>query len=301
MVVTTVAACVEEAPSGPGDANVIDAGVGSDATDAPAGVVLLEITPTSRDLPVVEIGASVEVPFTVTNYGARTTQALDATLSAANDFAIVGNTCTTPGMNESCVVTLQPQPATIGAKSVMLQVGDGEHMLSVALSSPPIGTFDATVTIDAAPGGAETVDLHGQVLEHITFSVDPPGRDFGGVAVAATSTQTFSITNASAVTMLGPIGVIFTGATPQDFALQNDACSGQSVVPGASCSFDVVFTPAAPGPRSATLDLDLGPVVGHYQPLLAGTGLAAAHLAPGGRASPPNGASVARRSSISRR
>lgn len=44
-----------------------------------------------------------------------------------------------------------------------------------------------------------------------------------------------------------------TGTNATDFATRNDTCSGQSIVPGGSCTVGVIFVPQSSGEKSATL------------------------------------------------
>ena len=84
--------------------------------------------------------------------------------------------------------------------------------------------------------------------------------DFGKVMLGATmpaATQTVTLTNAGGGTtplLLGALDV--TGANSTQFTLSNDKCSSASLLPGATCTVDVSYTPAAvAGPVKAQLNV----------------------------------------------
>ncbi len=84
-------------------------------------------------------------------------------------------------------------------------------------------------------------------------SLSANALDFGIVAVGASSSpQTVRITN-TGTAALSISGSAIAGTMAGDFRLSADGCSGQSVAPGASCTVNVTFTPAASGAATAQL------------------------------------------------
>ncbi|RMG00460.1 MAG: choice-of-anchor D domain-containing protein [Nitrospirae bacterium] len=82
-------------------------------------------------------------------------------------------------------------------------------------------------------------------------SVIPCSHDFGIKGFGKTfSLKTITVSNLGA----GPLSisdVSLVGQAPEDFQIQNDACSGQALSPGASCSFDLEYAPFTGGSSSA--------------------------------------------------
>jgi len=84
----------------------------------------------------------------------------------------------------------------------------------------------------------------------------PNQLQFGTVAVGATSTMSFTLSNdalcpTTSTLSIGPIG----GADASVFSMTNDTCSGTKLAGGQSCTVGVVFAPTAPGPRSAGVNI----------------------------------------------
>jgi len=102
------------------------------------------------------------------------------------------------------------------------------------------------------------------------------GADFGDVAIGATNTRSFTLTNPGNQ----PSGPVTIRADDTAFAVQPDNCSpagSPGIVDGASCTFDVVFTPADPAPVSGRL-LVLSAALGEVSLELRGRGRAPAAL-----------------------
>ena len=114
------------------------------------------------------------------------------------------------------------------------------------------------------------------------ISVSPVSFDFGNVNVGSTSApRTFTISNIGDADLeIGTISI--TGTDASEFSIQNDNCSGQTIVPSDTCTVDVVFSPASEGAKSADLsipsnDPDENPV----NIALSGTGASLFDTGPG--------------------
>src|SRR5438094_3933059 len=87
-----------------------------------------------------------------------------------------------------------------------------------------------------------------------TVSLSPGSLTFSAQQVDTTSPpQPVTLTN-SGSSSLSITSITFTGSNSGDFAQTNNC--GSSVPQGASCTINVTFTPAASGPRSATLTVN---------------------------------------------
>ena len=84
------------------------------------------------------------------------------------------------------------------------------------------------------------------------ISVSPMSYNFGSVYVGSTSLpQTFAISNTGGADL--NIGAI--GTNNFEFIIENDSCSGHSIVPLATCTLDVVFSTTSAGSKSSTLSI----------------------------------------------
>jgi hypothetical protein len=77
---------------------------------------------------------------------------------------------------------------------------------------------------------------------------------FGAQAVNTTSPPLIETVTNGGKTALAISGVTIGGANASDFAVSVDNCTGATLVPNASCTVSVIFTPPAAGNRNAELD-----------------------------------------------
>jgi alpha-tubulin suppressor-like RCC1 family protein len=104
-------------------------------------------------------------------------------------------------------------------------------------------------------------------------SVSPASVSFGNEVDGTTSAaQSVTLTSTGTAT-LTVTSVTIGGANPGDFAVTTNTCSGQVLAVGSTCSVAVTFTPAASGPRSATLTFSDNAATGSPQTVsLSGNG-----------------------------
>ena len=221
------------------------------------GVAALSIDPTSSDFGQVLIGdTSATATFTVSNTGGAASGNLSVSVGGTNagDFTIASSTCTGP-----------------------LAAG-GSCTVMVTFDSFFTGTFTASLTATAAPGGSASASLTAQAIVPAFFNTPNP-VDFGAELVGASTTdQTVTITNEGQQTS-GTLRTSLGGTNPGDFAIDSNTCTG-TLAGGASCSVTVHFTPTALGSRSATLSISAFP--GDPRSVaLSGTGVTALYVSPG--------------------
>jgi uncharacterized repeat protein (TIGR01451 family) len=133
------------------------------------------------------------------------------------------------------------------------------------------------------------------------ISVSPTNIVFGNVNLGSTLGHTFTICNTGTTgvftvtqSISGPAGTdeatttisignadltidsfTLTGVNSSEFTINNDNCSGQTLTPSSCCSFDVKFTPASEGSKSASLSITSNdPDTPVYISQLIGTGKA---------------------------
>jgi hypothetical protein len=218
----------------------------------------LSVAPASSSLGATPIGVkSAASAFTVSNTGQDASGTVSVSLGGTNaaDFTIASSTCTTalaPG--GSCTVT-------------------------VAFESFYTGTYTASLTATATPGGSASASLTAQAITPAYFTTPNP-VGFGPVYVGASTTdQTVTLTNEGQQTS-GTLHTSLGGANPGDFAIDSNTCTG-TLAGGQSCSVTVHFSPAALGSRTATLSISASP--GDPRSVaLSGTGVTALYVSPGG-------------------
>ena len=95
------------------------------------------------------------------------------------------------------------------------------------------------------PGGG---DPGGAGLPVLT--ADPNPAEFGSVDVGlASAAQTITVTNVGDGS--GEVGTTLDGPHPDDFFVQSNDCVNATLVPGASCTMDVIFIPGGDGDASS--------------------------------------------------
>jgi hypothetical protein len=218
----------------------------------PAG---LEITPATQDFGSIRVGMlSATVSFMVRNPGATATPVLSTAITGANgsEFAIVSSTCTGVAVagGGSCMVLARFAPDSTGDKTATLEVTGG--------------TLTGSASLTAIGASGDLV-------------ATPSVQDFGSIAIGAPSaSEDITITNMGAARS-GTLGVTITGTNPGDFAITNDRCAGNTLMPSATCTISVQFTPAMGGARAARLRVS-GTPGGIATAALTGTGVAPAML-----------------------
>jgi hypothetical protein len=211
---------------------------------------------------------SASSTVTVANTGAASLSLAGATLGGANagDWVLPGGgTCAIPGTvapGASCTIAIAFRPTAGGARAASLSIAHN------AAGSP--GTVSMSGT--------------GSTVPQPSIALSAAALDFGAVIVGTPSAaRTITVSNPGNATLtLGTIAP--TGANAGDFARSGGTCAA-SVAAGASCTIDVVFTPAALGARAAALSIVSNAPAGTAGVPLAGTGQPApvpgATLSPG--------------------
>ena len=76
----------------------------------------------------------------------------------------------------------------------------------------------------------------------------------GGVNLGASESATFTVSNMGTLNLvIGSLSI--TGTDAQEFGIEKNNCSGQTVPSSGTCTFDVVFSPTSAGEKSANLSI----------------------------------------------
>jgi hypothetical protein len=188
------------------------------------GTVVL--SPTSLTFGVQLINtSSPSQAVTLTNQG--TAPITITSISNLTSFTQTNNCGTTVGVGASCNINVTFKPANVG-------------------------TLSGTINVyDNAVGSPQTISVTGTGTQ---VTLIPNSLNFGSVNLGTTSSaMAVSLTNvgSTAVTVYSST---MGGANPTDFAQTNNC--GASVAAGATCVYDVTFTPGGTGVRSATLSIN---------------------------------------------
>jgi hypothetical protein len=77
---------------------------------------------------------------------------------------------------------------------------------------------------------------------------------FGEMTVGRDQDLAFNLVNMGGAKM-SVERLRLAGANRSDFKIKEDGCSGRALLPGAACKIRLGFTPSAPGPRRARLEV----------------------------------------------
>jgi hypothetical protein len=215
---------------------------------------LIAWTPSTGAYGTLEVGQSVSQTFTLQNSGGSATGALAITLTGSSAFTKTGDTCTAValGPSKTCRVTVSYSPSGAGANNTAT--------LS-ATAKKPVSSASITLT---GSGAAPPPNL----------VIGPPAvsganwyeYSLGAVHPGDVRTQSFVVTNTG--TGSTPPLLMICGSSHVPFpcegfqpglALTADTCTGASLAPGETCSFEVTATVQSPCFKGDMGFVDIGP------------------------------------------
>ncbi|PWB81694.1 MAG: hypothetical protein C3F08_01305, partial [Candidatus Methylomirabilota bacterium] len=181
-----------------------------------------------------------------------TTSAAQAvTVANGGTAAIAINYVSLSGMDSwlftwtsTCGTSLAPGGScTISVKFAPLYVG--------------AGTKNATLNVNATPGGTKSVTLTGTALAPVVFTVLPAALTFSSPLGVPSAAQAVTVTNTGgSALIINSIGI--TGTNAGDFGSTNTCpIGGAGLAAGANCKINVTFTPTATGARAASLNVNV--------------------------------------------
>ncbi|MEW6435143.1 MAG: choice-of-anchor D domain-containing protein [Myxococcota bacterium] len=208
----------------------------------------LSISPISQSWPDTVVGTSgITQTFTVTNDGDVTSGTLSSTILGADashfGFVSGANTCTgTLAGQASCTIRITFTPTSGGVKQ-------------------------ASLAVDAMPGGSATASLTGRGLTPAALTLAPAAgssTNYGNVLLGTNVSMSFTVTNTGQQAS-GPLSLSLTGPDAAMFQVVGGTGScqlGQPLAGGASCTSSVRFTAGSGstrGTKSATLTASASP------------------------------------------
>lgn len=240
-----------------------------DAAGSPHSVSLSGTGATPPTSPAVTLSAA-SLTFGSQNTG-TTSATQDVTLTNSGTATLNITSTAVTGADATDYARTSTCPAALAAGA--------NCTISVAFSPTATGTRTAAVTIvDDAAGGPHSIGLTGTGA---TAPVDTPTATVSPAALAFGDQTTGTVSALKSVSILntGTANLVI-GTTPitgVDFGKGAvDSCTGQVVVPQASCTLDVRFIPASNGAKSGTLTINDNSTTGPHTVTLTGTGTAPA-------------------------
>ena len=220
----------------------------------------------------VSVGTpSSPISVTLTNTGNQpltvSSVTFDSAVGTPSDFSFTGtNNCVSSSplaANATCTITAAFTPATQGNITGQVNVADN------------------------GPASPQAISLSGTGTQPVA-SFNPPSIGFGSVNVGTPSSpQPVTLTNTGNQTMtISSVTIDSAVGTPADFAFSSTSgtpCQTVgSLVPSASCTFTVTFTPSTQGNETGQVDVADDAAGSPQHVPMSGTGTAAGvSLSPG--------------------
>jgi hypothetical protein len=208
------------------------------------GFSFLTTSPGSVDFGSVLVGQSASATISVTNLSAINTGPMTASILGLTpaEFAIGTNTCTSLAAGATCTIQVRYLPTSAVGAQATLHVAALGSMVFVTLT----GTGE---------------------LPPAALAMTPSAANFGAVVVNTTSAPvSFVVTNTGGLAS-GVPSVVSSNAR---FTVAMNTCTA-ALAGGATCGFQVRFSPNALGPATGTLTVSASPG-GTLLASLSGTG-----------------------------
>jgi hypothetical protein len=190
------------------------------------------LNPASVSFPATAVGQiSASMPVVLTNNGDLPLTSIAASVSGA--YQTSNNCGTQLAGHSACSISVVFAPTATGVQTGVLTVSDALR--------------------------TQTVSLSGTGIQPPALSVSPASLSFPNQDLnVASAPATLTITNAGGEAAAN-IGFALTGAAASSFSCGTTVCSaatcGASLAVGASCTVQVVFTPAEAGGSAAALTI----------------------------------------------
>jgi len=180
-------------------------------------------------------------------------------LLTITSISIVGPDASSFSQSNTCLATLAP---------------NAHCSITITFNPATAGTFTATLqVVDNAPGSPQTLVLNGTGIAPapaVTFS--PSAVSFPSINQGSSSLPQSLTVISSGNTTLHISSVSLTGPDPSDFNFTNNCTA--PLAPASNCSISLVFSPTAPGQRTADLMITDDAQGSPQSVVLSGTGIA---------------------------
>lgn len=154
---------------------------------------------------------------------------------------------------------------------------DQECTVSLTFAPTSAVPHAAILLLESPPSAPASVLLLGEALVPGSLVLAPAegsSTEFGDVAVGASLSRSFTLTNPGAVSS-GPLTI---STDDNQFGVELGACAAGELIDGSRCTFSIVFTPTAPLAAAANVSVQ-SPGAGRAGIELSGRGRSKAALA----------------------
>jgi len=184
------------------------------------------------------------------------------------------------GLFHTCGISTSNEAYCWGANTYG-QLGTGDTNKSLVpklIDTSGAGTPSTFGAISAGPFAGGFTIARGPATTAPAATATPDPLAFGSQAVGSTSSASnVTVTNTGTADLVfGTGAATLSGTNAADFAITTDGCSGQTVIPTATCTISLTFTPSAAGARSADLEVASNDPATPTTVALTGTGTTAA-------------------------
>jgi hypothetical protein len=203
--------------------------VTADVAGAGLSPAAISVNPATESFGATAQGsAGADVAFVVTNGGGVNTGPLTAALSgsAADQFAIGSDGCTGKALaagSGTCTVAVHFAPTATGS----------------------LGSIQATLLVGGTPGGTASATLTGTSVTPAAIVIGTAALAFGSVVEGDTSGDVPVVVTNMGGAETGVLASAISGSAASEFGIGADACTGQSLAAGASCTVSVHFQPTS--------------------------------------------------------
>lgn len=219
---------------------------------------IASLSPTTLDFGSVVVNTdSTLQSTTLTNTGNLDLHigTISITGTSAAEYTQVGSTCASSGVvapTSSCQITVRFRPSALNNRDASVQI-----------------THDAA----GSPSGVVLTGI-GVAAPAPDILVNQSELNFAPIVVQTTSpAQSITVQNSGTANLVLS-RIAPSGAAASDYALSGTCAVATPLLPNATCSIVVTFTPSAVGPRNAPLSIESNASRGTLSVPLNGTGLA---------------------------
>ena len=204
-------------------------------------LLTLSLSQGSLFFPSVVVGSSSAAEtLSLSNTGTRSVRIQAVTTSS--DFS-ARNHCTSLAPAATCIIEISSTPQS-----------SGTHLASLEIVSDAASPLDFVSLISTATPGS------------LTFK--PASLNFGPLRIGSSSTLPVGITNSSRIPVL-----VRSLSASKAYTVSGTCSTNQSLLPGASCTSLVTFSPSITGPANGLLSVDNSASVNPLVVPLAGAGI----------------------------
>lgn len=202
--------------------------VGLTSVAASAGSPVLTLT-ASGPFPSTAVGANNSISFTLDNATAYDASSVSVA-ALSSPYSVTSNSCgATLVGGASCSYSVLFSPLSAGTANDATSVSYNDGVTTTSVNQPLAGS--------------------GYVSAYAVLGLSASGS-FPLTTVGSTNTVTITVSNGTGLTASS----VSVGAVSVPFSIASNTC-GATIVGGASCTFDVVFSPTSAGTSSQTISV----------------------------------------------